>query len=148
MRPLIFTLALLGVALLALSLRADDPAADSPGLAREAVPIRIPSNEKARVNPVAEDAEILARGRLVYSSQCAMCHGATGVGDGDFAKQLGFEVPDLTVPETQARRTDGELFYILTQGHGRMPGNYPRLSDETRWEIVHAVRSYARAVSP
>jgi mono/diheme cytochrome c family protein len=148
MRRLIFTLALCGVALLALSLRADDPAADSPGLAREAVPIRIPAKEKARVNPVAEDAEVLARGRLVYSSQCTMCHGATAVGDGDFAKQLGFEVPDLTAPATQLRRTDGELFYILTQGHGRMPGNDPRLTNETRWELVHALRSYARTESP
>jgi mono/diheme cytochrome c family protein len=144
MRRLIFILTLCGVAVLAFSLRADDPAEDSPGLAREAVPIRIPANEKARVNPVAADAEILARGRLVFSSQCAMCHGATAVGDGDFAKQLGFQVPDLTVPASQSSRTDGELFYILSQGHGRMPGNYPRLSDETRWELVHAVRSHAR----
>jgi len=35
-------------------------------------------------------------GKGEYESNCASCHGASGKGDGSFAKWAGFRMPDLT----------------------------------------------------
>jgi mono/diheme cytochrome c family protein len=43
-------------------------------------------------------------GKQEYNSNCAVCHGATGKGDGDFAPYLKLPVPDLT---TMQQRNGG-----------------------------------------
>ena len=67
-----------------------------------------------------------------------MCHGARGAGDGTLANSLRITIPDF---QTHSKRTDGELFYILTEGHGRMPAEGERLSPEWRWDMINFVRS-------
>jgi len=112
--------------------------------ARTAVPLVIPAKDKARRNPLQPTDENLERGIQLYSSQCAMCHGVKGAGDGGLAGTLKIAMPDLQDPARQKLRTDGELFYILTQGHGRMPAEGERLPEEYRWSMILAIRSMAR----
>ncbi|WP_137701970.1 c-type cytochrome [Marimonas lutisalis] len=57
---------------------------------------------------VADDA-----GKQLYMENCASCHGATGVGDGDMAEFMSVHVPDLT---TIAQRNDG-VFPTLEIAH-------------------------------
>ncbi len=110
---------------------------------RSEIVLEIPAKEKNRMNPVKPTPENLERGLELFSSQCAMCHGPRGAGDGELAQQLKMPVLDFTDPECQKKRTDGELFYIITTGHGRMPADGERLSNEWRWCMVHAIRSMA-----
>jgi len=119
---------------------ATEPEAELP---KKKIPLVIPNAAKTRPNPVEASEEAIAHGMQVYSHQCVMCHGVSGNGKGDVAVQFGIDVPDLTEPATLKKRTDGALFYILTEGHGSMPASGERMSEDLRWEIVHAVRSMA-----
>jgi hypothetical protein len=51
-------------------------------------------------------------------------------------------VPDFTDPAQRSGRSDGDLFYILTNGHGDMPGEgEDRLSETVRWNMITYIRS-------
>ena len=119
-------------------------AAEDPVKESSKVVLEIPEKDKNRKNPVESTPENTERGLELFSSQCAMCHGPRGAGDGDLVARLQLTMPDFTDPERQKKRTDGEMFYIITQGHGRMPAEGERLPKEWRWCMVHAIRSMAR----
>ena len=104
--------------------------------------LQVPKQASARKNPQSPTPENIAEGKRYFSSQCAMCHGADGKGRGDLAISLQMEVPDFTNATRESRRTDGDLFYILTNGHGDMPGEgEDRLSEKVRWNMILYVRS-------
>lgn len=110
-------------------------------------PLVIPESEKKRLNPVPNVPEAIEAGKVLYNSQCAMCHGARGDGKGDVAISMKMKMPIFSDPKVQAKRTDGELFYILSQGHGDMPAE-KRLIDQNKWEIVRYLRTLAPAKAP
>jgi mono/diheme cytochrome c family protein len=111
-------------------------AADAPK------PVVVPESEKGKKNPVPNVPEALESGKSLFQSQCAMCHGAKGDGRGDIAVGQKMKMPDFTDPKTQARRTDGEMFYILSHGHGDMPAE-KRLADQNKWEMILYIRTLA-----
>ncbi len=104
----------------------------------------IPEEAKQRKNPFARDPESVTRGELIFSSQCTMCHGADGRGTGDLVERLQLQMLDFTDPEMQARWTDGAMFYIVTKGHGEMPGQKDRFDEKRKWDLVNYVRSFSR----
>jgi mono/diheme cytochrome c family protein len=113
-----------------------------------------PPEEAARPNPVPSSDDALKRGRTVYHLHCATCHGDKGKGDGPYAKlhaRRGKPPRDLTLPETQARLTDGEMFWKVTHGlrdgdRVIMPGFETDIrSPDDRWKVVIHVRALARA---
>ena len=106
-------------------------------------PLVIPPEERNRKNPVPRTPKVLELGKSLFSSQCTMCHGPKGDGRGDLAGSLKFKMPDLTDPRVQAKRTDGDLFYILSRGHGQMPAE-TRLPPASRWEMIHFIRTLKR----
>ena len=112
---------------------------EPPG-ARLPKPLVIPPEAHKRVNPVPAVPEAIEAGRVLYDSQCAMCHGAKGDGRGDLAVSFKLKMPDFTQHRAQSRRTDGDLFYIMSTGHGDMPGEN-RLVDQNKWEIVRYLRT-------
>lgn len=101
----------------------------------------IPAEAVQRANAVKPTEESIAAGKKFYSSQCAMCHGKDGDGKGDLAVQLELKIPDYREPESLAKFTDGELFYILTNGMGKMPAEGDRTPDEKKWNVVNFLRS-------
>lgn len=103
----------------------------------------VPAAERNRKNPVPKVPEAIESGRTLFDSQCAMCHGRKGDGRGDLAVSLKMKIPNLTDPREHAKRTDGELFYILNHGHYDMPAE-KRLVDQNKWEIIHYMRTLAR----
>lgn len=50
------------------------------------------------------DADATARGRVIYATECAQCHGALGEGGGQASLGLGVVPPDLI---RLAQRNDG-----------------------------------------
>ena len=109
------------------------------------VPLVIPDKEKNRKNPYQGNARSTESGKQLFQTQCTMCHGNKGDGKGDLVDRLGLTVPDFTDPAVQKRRTDGELYYVLTSGHGEMPGEGERFSAEWRWALVNYIRSLHRS---
>ncbi len=101
----------------------------------------VPVKDAREPNPVKPTPESIAAGKKIYSYDCASCHGATGDGKTDVAKDL--KVPDLTNPALLKDQTDGEIFYILKSGHGNMPQEGDRAKPEQLWDLVNYVRSLA-----
>ena len=132
------TAIVLAVALAALLLPA--LAQEGEAVPQAAVP-EIPSDAKKLRNPVEANEASLEHGRLLFSSQCTMCHGAQGRGDGTLAGRLKLKMPDFGDSAHQRVRSDGELFYVLTNGHGRMPGEGERLPENSRWDLINFVRT-------
>jgi hypothetical protein len=40
--------------------------------------------------------------------------------------------------------TDGELFWIISNGKGKMPGGGDRSPEKQRWNLVNLIRSFAK----
>ena len=104
---------------------------------------KITPEDVARVNPVKSSPEGLAEARKVFGYDCAMCHGDKGDGKGDVVESMKLTMHDWREPATLANMTDGEIFYILTKGKGKMMAEGDRLSEKLRWNMVNLVRAMA-----
>lgn len=87
--------------------------------------------------------EEVGRGKDVYDSLCAACHGLYGRGDGLAAHSLPVRSPDLTSPAYQQISTDA-LIRSITNGKGAMPG----AGDVLTAHEIKAVVSFLRILSP
>ncbi len=107
------------------------------------VPNNIPASARDTANPKKATKKSVDHGKLLFSSQCVMCHGQAGAGDGDLVERFKMNVPDLTDPALHGNWTDGQLFFVLSEGHGRMP-TQSRFDEDTRWDLVNYVRTLIR----
>jgi mono/diheme cytochrome c family protein len=104
----------------------------------------IPTEAAKRANPVKSSPESLARAKKWWTIDCVMCHGNEGNGKGDLATDSRLKIADFTDPNTLKDRTDGELFYIIKNGHDQMPPEGDRVKPEENWDLVNYVRSLAK----
>lgn len=105
---------------------------------------KVPLEDVQRHNPVKLTPEGLAQARRLYRYDCTMCHGADGDGKGELADEMRLSLHDWRDPASLAGKTDGELFYIISKGKGRMMGEGDRQTAVVRWNFVHLVRSFAK----
>ena len=105
---------------------------------------KIPQEDIDKKNPVKPTPEGLAAARKVYSYDCEMCHGAQGDGKGDVVESMKLTMPDFRDPAVLAGKTDGELFYIITKGKGKMMGEGDRVPETMRWNLVNLVKSHSK----
>ena len=118
----------------------DKPATDSNA--------PIPADAAAKKNPVKPTTENLAEARKLYGYHCAMCHGKDGDGKGDLGVEMKLDLRDWRDASTISKYTDGELFYIITNGRGKMVGGEgDRTKEEVRWGLVNLVRSFGQKTS-
>lgn len=77
-----------------------------------------PAAERERANPMASSPEALQKRAELYKRYCLLCHGEKGKGDGPASRmhaQRTSEPPrDLTLRASQARLTDGEIYWKLS----------------------------------
>jgi mono/diheme cytochrome c family protein len=94
---------------------------------------------------------LLQAGQTAYAKHCVACHGAMGDGGGEAAYLLYPKPRDFTtgqyrlVSTWETVPTDDDLFRTISRG---MPGSampsWGHLPEETRWGLVHYVKSFAR----
>lgn len=109
----------------------------------------IPAEDAAKKNPVKPTPEGLAEAKKLFGYHCAMCHGKDGDGKGDLAADMKLQLKDWRDPNSLAKMTDGELFYIVTNGRGKMTGGEgDRTKEEVRWNLVTVVRAFAKKDAP
>jgi mono/diheme cytochrome c family protein len=101
----------------------------------------------AKKNPIAPTPEGLAEARKFFGYSCAMCHGKTGDGKGDLAIEMKLELHDWHDVSSIEKMTDGELFWIITNGKGKMPSQGDRSPEKQRWNLVNLVRSFGKKVA-
>jgi len=106
----------------------------------------VPKNGKLPINPVPADAVSLQRGRQIYGTTCAPCHGTGGQGDGPVTKFWTADAKrpaDLTDPRMK-EQSDGALYLTISQGYGAMAPLNENLSVRSRWDVVNYVRSLSK----
>ena len=106
-------------------------------------PVMTPE-DAAKKNPIAATPEGLAEARKTFGYSCSMCHGKTGDGKGDLAADMKLELHDWRDPASLEKVSDGELFWIITNGKGKMPAEGDRSTEKARWNFVNLVRSFAK----
>ena len=101
--------------------------------------------DAAKKNPISPTAEGLAEARKLYGYDCAMGHGKDGNGKGDLAQDMKLELHDWRDPSTIEKMTDGELFWVVSYGRGKMVGGEAdRSPEKMRWNLVNLVRSFGK----
>lgn len=101
--------------------------------------------DAAKKNPIPPTAEGLAEARKQYRYDCAMCHGKEGDGKGDLAVEMKLELHDWRDASSIEKMTDGELFWVVSYGRGKMiGGEADRSPEKMRWNLVNLVRSFAK----
>src|SRR5262249_62175076 len=90
----------------------------------------------ARVNPVKATAEGLAEASRAYGYDCEMCHGALGDGKGEVVEAMKLTMHDSRDHAALEGKSDGELFYIITKGKGKMMGEGDRQPEHLPSNLV------------
>jgi copper transport protein len=112
------------------------------GIFTMARPIPV-STEQA--NPIPPNSQSVALGQALFITNCSLCHGQTGRGDGPVGLTLNPRPADLTRHAVAGIHTDAQLFEWITNGFpgSRMPAFKSTLSDTERWHLVNFIRSLA-----
>lgn len=95
--------------------------------------------EEVLVNPYEGQKELLKEGKALYLRFCEHCHGEKGLGDG-----LVGEVFKGVTAYTSATVKDkkaGHIFWVITNGKGRMGAHASQISVDDRWKIVTYVQT-------
>jgi mono/diheme cytochrome c family protein len=109
---------------------------------KSSIETQIPPEEVNRKNPIDSSPSSIAEGRRHYhATDCAMCHGKEGEGKGVLAKDVKMNIHNWRDPASLAHFTDGELFYLIVKGKGRMPGYESRETSEQVWQMIDYLRS-------
>ena len=74
----------------------------------------------------------------IYKTKCSACHGKNGAGDSMLGKNL--KLRPLASDEVQ-KRSDDELFAIISKGKNRMPPFDRKLSKDQIHDLVKYIRS-------
>ena len=130
------------------SFRAQEPPRLSPpagSVPRTGAEVAFDLAEAAELtNPVVYNAANMERASKLYQVNCAACHGATGHGDGLVGEKfrLAGAVPPIDFSQARTKdRSEGELWWIVTNGLGNMPAWKALLTAEERWLLIHFVKA-------
>ena len=94
---------------------------------------KAPEKARNRLNPLENDPDAVAAGRLLFEDHCMECHGDQAEG--------GKKGPSLRAPDVQ-NSAPGAIFWLLTNGVVRkgMPV-WSRLPEPQRWQLVRYLKS-------
>ena len=106
----------------------------------------IPADYAGLHNPVAAGSASLARGQEIYSENCEICHGVSGMGDGPDGAQLSPGPAPIRISGQML--SDEYLFWRISEGgevfDTAMP-TWKRILDERqRWDVINYVRALGR----
>lgn len=103
----------------------------------------IPEEFASLTNPVAADEESLARGKEIFTTNCVVCHGEGGMGDGPSAVNL--DPQPVAIAHTSQMMSDAYLFWRITEGgvpfETAMIPYGGILDEQARWDVINYVRS-------
>ena len=93
-------------------------------------------------NPWVSSDDMVAHGANVFATNCAVCHGPKGLGDGPACANLNPKPRNLVEGKWKAGGNSEQLFVTLTKG---LPGTamaaFGHLSVNDRWSLVHYIHS-------
>jgi mono/diheme cytochrome c family protein len=91
-------------------------------------------------NPFEITPALMQRGRQRFQINCSPCHGPLADGNG-ITKKLGMATVANLHDARIVRLTDGELFYVITNGRNTMQPYGGQVPVEDRWAIIAYLRA-------
>jgi mono/diheme cytochrome c family protein len=92
-------------------------------------------------NPFKPTEEVIARGKLIFTTFCIGCHGTLGKGDGQlFSSGLYPLKPREISGVPTSKLRDGEIYHTITLGFGSMGAHGAQINPDDRWKLVLYVR--------
>lgn len=96
-------------------------------------------------NPVKPTERSQTRAKELYGQDCAICHGETGNGKTDLAKDMQLKLDDWSDPRTLIEKPDGDLFKVIRNGKDKMPPEASgRAKDDEVWNLVIYIRGLSK----
>jgi mono/diheme cytochrome c family protein len=88
-------------------------------------------------SPYAFTEADLLRGKVLYQSFCAICHGAKGEGDG---RVIPLGMPKPRSFQAVRDQPEGYFYFAATNGFGRMLSYKSRIPERERWLIARYIK--------
>jgi mono/diheme cytochrome c family protein len=115
-------------------------------VARGHMPYDVATTEEAErlANPLPRSPAVMARGRHLFQTYCAVCHGPLANGSGSLTEAYGATPANL---QSAALRgySDGRIYDVIVLGKNTMPSYAADLSEDERWAVIHYLRALQRA---
>lgn len=97
----------------------------------------IPDTAKSEKSAAKSPADAAKKGKTLYSSNCAKCHGSEGKGNGPDSDHAA----DLTDEFRTELNPEGVLYYKVWNGHqGDMPAFKSKLTKDDTWAVVEYLK--------
>ena len=103
---------------------------------------QIPAEYAGLTNPIPADEASLERGAQLYATNCASCHGDSGMGDGPAASAL--HPAPAPVAHTSQMMADDYLYWRISEGGTPFNTSMPpwkSLDEQARWDMVNYMRA-------
>jgi mono/diheme cytochrome c family protein len=101
----------------------------------------IPAGGKEQKSPLKPSADVVRKGKGVFTSKCQKCHGPEAKGDGPDSDPKS-PAADLTDEFRYELNPEGILYHKVLNGHPpQMPAFKSQLSPDEIWQVVAYVMS-------
>jgi mono/diheme cytochrome c family protein len=96
---------------------------------------------KENKNPLAGDfsKEVMMVGQKYFETNCMVCHGMKGLGDGLVAPKMPKTPPSLMTDKIKGW-TDGGIYHVISMGQGTMGPYATHILQANRWQVVNYIR--------
>ena len=108
----------------------------------------IPAAYQSARNPLSQDAKTIDDGRALYQKNCASCHGATGLGDGEVANSLNPSPALLAYMIQMPMSVDEYMLWSISDGGAAFGTAMPAFKDVLNRDEIWKIVSYMRAGFP
>lgn len=95
-------------------------------------------------DPVKLTDAALAKGKNLYTINCAICHGDLGDGAGYLVRDDGGKYPAQPanfLKDDFIASSEGRFYHSIMYGKNMMGSYADKLSYEERWDVIHYIRS-------
>lgn len=83
--------------------------------------------------------EVLLAGQKYFETNCAVCHGYKGHGDGPVSTKYPLKIPSLVSDKIKSW-SDGNVYHVITMGQGTMGPYASHIPQKYRWQVVNYIR--------
>lgn len=113
----------------------------------EQVVAEAPVDVSGVTEPWLANADMVKHGAAIYKTNCAMCHGASGAGDGVAGANLNPKPRNLIEGQWKQGGSELALFKTLQTGvpGGSMQGYKDALPAKDRWALVQFIHSITQS---
>lgn len=94
----------------------------------------------------SNDAEGIARGKVLFQQHCQKCHGETGIGDGPLAKEL--KIKPANLQKISNDKSNTYLVVEINNGKGDMPKWQDFLTKQQTYDLTNYIRTLKKSDQP